>query len=149
MLERNQTHSLLWNKKWSSVVTNQLTSLILLLIFCPFIPTEFSFHFRVLQMHTPVSELATQFQPAKSFLRICIRPEIQENFAHFQEYIWGVISQLEIIFTANLALQSPRNYNIVVQFYLWSFALSKTHKEMSIPQHLQSPFSSAIWLGLP
>lgn len=30
---------------------------------------------------------ATQYKPAKSFLRICIWPEIQENFAHFQEYI--------------------------------------------------------------
>lgn len=46
-------------------------------------------------------------------------------------------------------MQSPHNYNIAVQFYLWSFALSKAHKEMSIPQPLQSPFSSAIWLGIP
>lgn len=42
---------------------------------------------------------------------------------------------------ANLALQSPCNYNFAVQFYFWSFALSKAHKEMGISQPLQSTFS--------
>jgi len=72
MLERNQTHPLLWNKKSSSMETNKPTRLIVPLVFWPFILTVFISYCRMYKYSLSHIDTYTQYpfrvQPQNSTL---------------------------------------------------------------------------------
>lgn len=72
---------------------NQPINLIISLLFWPFIPPRVlisyckMYKYCMPHIHTVCFlSSATELHPSKSFLKICIWPEIQEKFAHPQEH---------------------------------------------------------------